>query len=111
MNKEAIINQFINSLKNLSLEANEQITIYPDFVVVTDELLLDFDNWYTVVKGNYPDFFSEEEKKVLEELNLFLDNIPVEDLNQPEINELKNSSFWKELRFLAKEVILKINHI
>ena len=108
MNKEAIINSFKQSLKNLSLEADEQIASFPNFVVVTDELLLDFDHFYKVVKGNYPNLFSTEQIKILDEINIYIDQIPSEDLDISERDELKNYSFWKQLRVLSREAILKL---
>ncbi|MRX41480.1 hypothetical protein GJU43_19510 [Flavobacterium sp. LC2016-23] len=108
MNKEVIINNFSRSLKNLSLEADEQIASFPNFVVVTDELLLDFNHFYEVIKENYSGLFSEEQIKVLDHINFYIDQIPSEDLSISEIDELTNYSFWKQLRILSREAILKL---
>lgn len=109
MDKEAIINNFNQSLINLSLEAEEQIASFPEFAVVTDELLLDFDHFYTVLKGNYNDFFSDQQIKILDKINLYIDKISSKDLFVSELEELKTYNFWKQLRILSREAILILN--
>lgn len=108
MNKEAIIKNFNRSLKNLSLEADEQVASYPNYVVVTDELLLDFDHFYSVIKENYTDEFSNQQIKALDAIRGHIDKIPTEDFLINEIDELKNDDFWKKLRVLSKNAILKL---
>lgn len=109
MERSAIINQLKWSLQALSLKAEEQLISFPDFVVVTDELLLEFDNWYKTAIRNYPDFFTDEKIRVLNEINLFTDNLPKENLEMTIEDELKSSPFWEELRILAKEALKKFN--
>lgn len=109
MNKQSVIDQLKWSIQALALEADDQLASFPDFVVVTDELLLEFDNWYHVAIGNYPDFFSEEQLKILKEIDSFMDKLPQEDLNISIADELKTYSFWKELRILAQDALQKFN--
>lgn len=109
MNRESIINQLKWSIQTLALEADDQLASFPDFVVVTDELLLEYDNWYRAAIGNYPDFFSDEQLKILKEIDLFIDELPQEDLNVSIADELRTYPFWKELRILAREALLKFN--
>src|SRR5687767_12521474 len=109
MDRQAIINQLKFSIQALSLEADGQLACFPDFVVVTDELLLEFDNWYKTATGNYPDFFSDEQIKILKEISCFTENLPTEDTSATIEEELRSSSFWKELRILAKEALKKFN--
>ena len=101
--------QFKWSLQALALEANDQLKSFPDFVVVTDELLLEFDNWYQVAIGNFPESFSDDQKTVLNQINLFIDKLPREDLTITIKEELETSKFWQELRILAREALLKFN--
>src|SRR5687768_6004498 len=107
MDRQSIINQLKWSIQTLSLEADDQIASFPDFVVVTDELLLEFDNWYNLATRNYPDFFSDVQIKKLKEINSFIDELPQEDLNLSIADELKTYQFWKNLRMLARETLEK----
>jgi hypothetical protein len=76
---------------------------------VTDELLLEFDNWYKTATGNYPDFFSDEQINILKDINSFIDGLPQEDLSLSIAKELKTYPFWQELRILAKDALKKFN--
>lgn len=69
---------------------------------------MDFNHIYEVIKENYPNLFSNEQIKMLDEINFYIDQIPPEDLTISEIDELKNDSFWKQLRILSREAILKL---
>lgn len=109
MDRQAIINQLKWSLQSLSIEAECQLTSFPDFVVVTDELLLEFDTWYITAIGNYPDFFSDEQIKILKDIYLFMDNLPPQNMGTTIEEELKSLPFWKDLRILAKEALKKFD--
>ncbi len=109
MDRQSIINQLKWSIQTLSLEADGQLASFPDFVVVTDELLLEYDNWYNVATKNYPDFFSDEQIMILKKINLFIEELPQEDLNLSVADELRTYQFWKDLRMLAREALQKFN--
>jgi hypothetical protein len=109
MDRESIINQLKWSIQTLFLESDGQIASFPDFVVVTDELLLEYDNWSKVATGNYPDFFSDEQIKILKKIDSFIEELPPEELNLSIADELKIYPFWKDLRILAREALQKFN--
>lgn len=109
MNKQSVIDQLKWSIQALSLEADDQLASFPDFVVVTDELLLEYDNWYHAAIGNYPDFFSREQLNILNEINSFIDKLPPEDLNVSIEDELRTYPFWEELRILTRKALQKFN--
>src|SRR5690606_21123265 len=105
MDKNMVINQLKWSVQALALEAKEQVSCFPSFVVVTDELLLEFDNWYNAALANFPDFFSQEQQVVLMKLNAHLDSHSIQDEFKSEIEELEQYTFWAVLRALAKDVL------
>lgn len=109
MDRQSIINQLKWSIQKLSLEADDQLASFPDFVIVTDELLLEYDDWYNVAIKNYPDFFSDEQINILKKINLFIEELPKEDLNLSVVDELRTYQFWKDLRMLAREALQKFN--
>ncbi len=109
MDRQSVINQLRWSIQTLALEADGQLASFPDFAVVTDELLLEYDNWYNVATKNYPDFFSDEQIKILREINSFIEELPEEDLNLSIADELKTYQFWEDLRMLASQALQKFN--
>ena len=56
LTEEATINQLKFAIQALSLEAEGQLAAFPEFVMVTDELLLEFDNWKNAAVANYPNY-------------------------------------------------------
>nr|WP_315220681.1 hypothetical protein [uncultured Flavobacterium sp.] len=109
MNELEIINQLKWALQALSLEAEEQISSFPEFVVVTDELLLEFDNWYDVVIKNYSDSFTTNQIEILTKIWLFTDNLPKTSIYLSEKEELLFSDFWRELRKMSSQALLMLN--
>jgi hypothetical protein len=45
--------QLRRSLHALTISGSGQRTLFPDFVVKADELALDFDHWFAVIRSNY----------------------------------------------------------
>ena len=109
LTEQETINQLKYTIQALSLEPEGQLASFPEFVVVTDELLLEFDNWKNAAVVNYPNYFSHEQLKALNDIDTFLDEYELNDSTLPVAEELKTSSFWKELRLLAKEALAKFN--
>jgi len=109
MDRQSVLNQLKWSIQALSLEADGQLASFPDFVVVTDELLLEYDHWYSLATGNYPDIFSDEQLKILKNISSFFEALPREDLNLSIEDELRTNQFWKDLRILAHEALQKFN--
>ncbi|MCP3922273.1 MAG: hypothetical protein GY714_06785 [Desulfobacterales bacterium] len=88
----------------LASPAREQIKLYPEFVCIGDELVLDFDEAYKEIKEPA---FNPEQKGALEELDQFL-----ESHAGPEFEEMyleRDSLFkdmrWVKIRNLAHRVI------
>jgi hypothetical protein len=51
--KQWIFDRMKHSLQALSLPASTQNSLFPEFVVRADELVLDFDHWRVCAVGNY----------------------------------------------------------
>ena len=109
MDRVSVMTQLKFALQALALEAEGQIAAFPDFVVTTDELLLEFDNWYRVVLGNFPEYLSQEQTEILKAIDGFMDNLEPENPDQSIEDELKTSPFWKKMRALARKALTKFN--
>jgi len=51
--RDAIFSSIEEALQLLACPAPVQLQLFPDFVCVTDEFALDFDNWQSVIIGNF----------------------------------------------------------
>jgi len=109
VNQNDVIKQLEYSLQALSLDAEQQIVSFEDFAVVTDELVLDFDNAFGVAFGNYPSFFNEEQLESLNKIDAHIDSMPPEDMNMSIDDELRTHPYWKQMRTLAKEALVKFH--
>jgi len=109
--KETTINQLKYAIQALSLDAEGQLASFPKFVAVTDELLLEFDNWRSVAVANYPNFFSQEQLQILNDMEAFASNYDSHHLDLSIEEELKTSIFWNQLRVLARDALARFNWI
>lgn len=109
--KKETINQLKYAIQALSLEAEGQLASFPEYVVVTDELLLEFHNWRNTAITNYPEYFSPEQLGILNDIDVLTNRYELGNSNRSIAEELKIFSFWKELRALAKEALVKFNWI
>lgn len=75
LTEEATINQLKYAVQALSLEAEGQLMSFPEFVVVTDELMLEFDNWRNAAVANFPNYFSKEQLKILNDIGTFINKV------------------------------------
>ena len=53
MSPSQLLEQLKWSLQALALPADSQLQQFPDFVVITDELMLEFDNWRQAPPGPF----------------------------------------------------------
>ena len=88
------------SLQALALPAELQLQQFPEFVVITDELMLEFDNWLQVAARQQK--FSPEQQAALQQLDRLFDEMCQSDAADlvPEI-ALQQDSRWQEVRQLA----------
>jgi hypothetical protein len=93
-----------HSLQALALPAAAQLAYYPDFVVKTDELVLDLGHWRDCAVGNYRGEMTEAQLRSLETLDKHIDN-PSGDRTVWDDSALSRHPFWATLRRLAIEAL------
>jgi hypothetical protein len=108
-NKEWIFERLKHSLQALSLSAGEQRRLFPDFVVKTDELVLDFYHWRECVVTNYAPQVSREQMATLVALDEKTQAATNGDRNVWDENAIVDHPFWAELRKLARESLEAFN--
>jgi len=94
MDREAVFNQLKLSLQTMASYGEIQISLFPDFVVVSDEIVNDFDHWRLTVKSRYKSEFNSSQIESLKEIDIIIDKITK---GQDEIwdnDSLKTHSLW-----------------
>ena len=103
---DRIEQQFQWAVQALAQPADVQITLFPSFVVVADELALDFDNWRQAFDSNFGTSWSPAQREAVEFLDQILDEMS--GPNNPELwlhKECLNHPKWSEVRRLAEKVL------
>ncbi len=103
---DVIKHQFQWAVQALAQPADVQLTLFPPFVVVADELALDFDNWWKTFESNFGDSCSRQQRQAVVALNQLLDEMSGPE--KPELwlgPECLNQPKWTEVRQLAADVL------
>lgn len=97
--------RFQRALQALAAPAEVQLDLYLDFTWKVDEMAIEFDHWYQVVKRRRT-LFTPEQSRLLEELNQSLDEISGPDNTHYWLEEtLRTDSAWETIRNLAKKTL------
>lgn len=99
-----ILERLKHSLQALALPAAAQLAHLPDFVVKTDELVLDFDHWRDCAVVNYRGEMTEAQLRSLETLDKHIEN-PSGDRTVWDESALYGHPFWAKVRRLAIEAL------
>ena len=93
------------AVQALAQPAEIQRTLFPSWVVVADELALDFDHWQRTFNAHYGHLLSEEQRRAIKALDDLLDEMSG---NKPELwtdEGCLNHPKWSEVRRLAADVL------
>lgn len=102
-------NYLIQVLNILAASFKDQIKVFPDFVVIPDEIALLFDDIYLSIDSLKKDgFVSAELALILEKIDYCLDSMSG-NKSKWDLQSLKNDSEWEEIRNLAKSSLNILN--
>ena len=102
------ISRFRWSLQALAAPAQVQLELFPGFVLKVDELAIEFDQWYQVVKRRRT-IFTPKQRKILEKLNRQLDDISGPDNLHYWMEEtLRTDTMWEKIRKLARTALVAL---
>lgn len=97
-----IFERLKGSLQALALPAAAQLAYFPDFVVKTDELVLDFDHWRDCAVGNYHLDMTTAQLESLAAIDAHVAGPDAcGDRSVWDESALYSHPFWKGLRKLA----------
>ncbi len=93
------------SLQALASPADIQLELFPDIVLKVDELAIEFEQWYELIKRRHS-FFTPKQAALLEELNQRLDEISGPDNEHYWLEEtLRTDAILEQIRNLAKRAL------
>ncbi|MDI9606244.1 MAG: hypothetical protein QM305_13155 [Bacteroidota bacterium] len=96
---------FFQVIALMASSFDEQIRVFPPFVVIPDEIALLFDDMYRDTSQMYQDNkLSLDSVNLLTKMNDLLDNMS-NDLTKWNIESLKKDADWDTIRSLAKSVL------
>ena len=101
--------RFKQHLQVLSLSGEEQLALYPDFVVKADELTLDYDHWHMVLFTNYRNYnfgFSFEQKEAAAKIDDYFSFMTDKKESYLWTDEaVRIDPHWETVREMAKEAL------
>lgn len=102
--KAWILERLKHSLQALALAAPAQVSLFPDFVVKTDALVLDFDHWRLCAVENYQRELTAAQSATLSAIDAHIDAPPTATVWVE--SALYSHPFWEELRTLASQSLV-----
>lgn len=109
MDREAVFTQLKWSLQAMASDSEIQISLFPDFVVVSDEIINDFDHWRLTVESRHKSEFSSGEIESLREIDITIDKITKVDEEIWDNDSLRTHVLWEELRRLGSKALSEFN--
>jgi hypothetical protein len=109
IDRRSILNRLKWSLQALASPPDIQLSLYPDFVCVADELTLDFDNYCKAALSNYLTDFTSKSVELLNDIDKYLSKMSrggelfSVTLWQPE--GLRKDTNWEYIRVKAKSAL------
>ncbi|HHU26374.1 MAG TPA: hypothetical protein GXZ56_07125 [Bacteroidales bacterium] len=96
---------FFQVITLMASSFDEQIRVFPPFVVIPDEIALLFDDIYRDTSQMYQDNkLSLDSVNLLTKMNDLLDNMS-NDLTKWNIESLKKDADWDTIRSLARSIL------
>ncbi len=93
------------SLQALAAPAEVQLQLFPDYDWKVDELAIEFDQWYQVMKRRHS-LFTAKARKLLEDLNRKLDEMSGPENSRFWLEEtLRTDAAWEVIRDLARHAL------
>lgn len=109
MDREAVFTQLKWSLQAMACDSETQISLFPDFIVASDEIITDFDHWRRAVESRYKSEFSQEQIESLNQINKVIDQITKSEEEIWDNDSLKTHYLWRELRNAGTRALKEFN--
>ena len=95
------------ALQALAQPAEIQISMFPPYVVIADELALEFSHWLQFVISSSRSLLTDTQVKTLESLDDFIaDSKGSDDADHWTVLALRSDPFWSRIRSLACDALV-----
>lgn len=98
MNKDAIFTQLKWSIQAMACDGETQISLFPDFIVASDEIITDYDHWKRAVESKFKSEFSPEQIESLNQINMVINEITRSEEEIWDNEALTTHALWGDLR-------------
>lgn len=109
MDKEAVFTHLKWSLQAIACDSETQISLFPDFIVASDEIITDFDHWKRAVESRYRTEFSPGQIESLHQIHVVINQITNSEDEIWDNDSLKTHHLWKELRNAGARALKEFN--
>ena len=93
------------ALHALTVAPSPQPALFPESIATADELALDYDNWASVVRGNYEHDLSDQQRRSLAAIDRRLSEIADGSHDLWSGDALAHDAAWADVRRLAAEAL------
>ncbi len=109
MDRDSVLTHLKWSLQAMACDSETQILLFPDFVVVSDEIINDFDHWRQTVESRYKSEFSNGQIESLNKIDVVIDDITKNEVEIWDNDSLKTHRLWDELRDAGTKALKQFN--
>lgn len=104
--REWRVREFRSALLALAAEAEVALSVYPKGVIRPDELALDFDHWFTAVRGENGLRFNAKQSQMLSNIDTALSRMSGRDNARLWTEDaVRHSPEWGHVREMAREAL------
>ena len=99
------------ALQALTAAPSPQPDLFPESVATPNQLALDYDNWASVVRGNYEHDLSELQRQSLTAIDKRLSELSDGSLEMWTGDALAHDAAWAEVRRLAAQALAAFDSV
>ena len=105
MDREAVFNNLKWSLQAMACDSKTQVSLFPEFIVASDEMINDFNHWKGIAESRYQSEFSPMQRESLDQITSVIEAITQSEEEIWENDSLTTQELWGELRILAASAL------
>ena len=105
MDKDAFFTHLKWSIQAMACDSETQISLFPDFIVVSDEMINDYDHWKRAVESRFKSEFSPAQIASLNDINKVIAEITRSQEDIWDNDALMTHELWGELRTAGNKAL------
>jgi len=93
----------------MACDGETQLSLFPDFIVASDEMISDFDHWKRAVESRFKSEFNAEQLASLNQIDLIIGEITKSEEEVWDNDSLTTHELWRELRVAGTDALKKFH--